>query len=129
MTTVTPKHRLVPIRIYSTGILVLLSMALSFACYPTVYAQNRTVITLTDGHITPNQLSASTTAPLRLRVVNHGTKPHNLVMPDFYIFTQNLKPGEDVTISFTPDKKGKYPYYSDTGGKPEAGMEGTLIVR
>ncbi|MCL6549162.1 MAG: cupredoxin domain-containing protein, partial [Alicyclobacillus sp.] len=83
---------------------------------------------LQDGSITPSFVSAKVNQPLRITVVNSGQRAHNLVIPDFYIFTHNLYPGEQVTVSFTPTRTGAFPYYSDAGGKPEPGMQGTLQV-
>lgn len=84
---------------------------------------------IADSGIQPSTLSSQKDEALQLTIVNHGTKTHNFVIPDFYIFTQNLRPGETVSVGFTPDKTGSFPYYSDTGGKPEPGLRGTLTVR
>jgi plastocyanin len=71
---------------------------------------------------------------INLIVVNRGTKVHNLVIPAFYVFLPNLKAGESITASFTPDKAGRFAYYSDKlvdddERVPESGMRGTLVVR
>ncbi|MDQ0188899.1 cupredoxin domain-containing protein [Alicyclobacillus cycloheptanicus] len=92
------------------------------------YANPATHITLRDGQITPAAFTAKRGSLVEIEVVNRGTKRHNLVIPDFYIFTQNLNPGEDVTASFRPDKTGTFRYYSDVNGQPEPGMQGTLTV-
>jgi plastocyanin len=94
----------------------------------TAYAQTFQV-TLRDSSIVPSSMTGKVGRKITVNVRNAGTKVHNLVIPDFFIFTQNLKPGETVQASFTPDRSGKYPFYSDTGGKPEPGMRGTLTVR
>lgn len=91
-------------------------------------AQTSVRVTLRDGRITPGFMSARLNERVDLTVVNAGQRVHNLVIPDFYIFTPNLNPGEQVSVSFTPDKTGSFPYYSDTGGRPERGMQGTLRV-
>lgn len=85
-------------------------------------------VELRDGQISPSQMTISVNKPLSIHVTNRGTKAHNLVIPDFFVFTQNLAPGKDVRVEFAPSKQGKFPYYSDTGGKPETGMQGTLTV-
>jgi plastocyanin len=86
-------------------------------------------ITLQDGGISPAAMSARLHETVQIHVTNQGSKSHNLVIKDFYIFTQDLKPSEDVSLSFAPDKKGTFQYYSDTGGKPEPGMRGQLRVQ
>ncbi|OFW75239.1 MAG: hypothetical protein A2201_01950 [Alicyclobacillus sp. RIFOXYA1_FULL_53_8] len=94
----------------------------------TVSAQTILQVALQDSSIRPTQIVTTKDEVVSLTVVNQGKKVHNLVIPDFYIFTQNLNPGERVKVSFTPDKIGAFPYYSDTGGKPEPGMRGTMRV-
>ncbi|MCL6594184.1 MAG: cupredoxin domain-containing protein [Alicyclobacillus sp.] len=86
-------------------------------------------VSLYDTHLEPAQLQARTGEAVALRVVNRGTRVHNLVIPAFYVFLPNLQPGESVTAQFTPDRTGTFPYYSDTGGRPEPGIRGVLLVR
>ena len=101
----------------------------SLTCFDSaVLTQTLITVTLRDDGILPASLHASTKAPLHLRVVNQGGQPHNLVIPDFYIFTNNLNPKESIDVSFTPDKAGVFPFYSDTGGNPEPGLQGSLHV-
>ncbi|RIV28746.1 hypothetical protein D2Q93_01765 [Alicyclobacillaceae bacterium I2511] len=91
-------------------------------------AQTQVTVELRDNGISPAFLRVSAETPVYLRVVNQGGQPHNLVIPDFYIFTNNLNPHESIDVSFTPDKAGVFPFYSDTGGKPEPGLRGFLHV-
>jgi len=93
-----------------------------------VMAQTTLQVSLQDSSIRPTQIVTAKGEVVSLTVVNQGKKVHNFVVPDFYIFTQNLNPGEQVKLSFTPDKTGAFPYYSDTGGKPEPGVRGTMRV-
>ncbi|MCL6515485.1 cupredoxin domain-containing protein [Alicyclobacillus sp.] len=95
----------------------------------TARAQVSVQVTLRDTGIEPSSITATYNQPVHLTVVNAGTRTHNLVIPDFYIFTPNLAPGERTTATFTPDKRGSFPYYSDTGGRPEPGLRGTITVR
>ena len=105
------------------------SMFLAIAVgMPAALAQTQVEVTLLDGAIQPQQIVAANKQKVRIAVHNEGNQVHNLVIPDFYVFTQNLQPGESVNVSFTPDKTGSFPYYSDTGGKKEAGMQGKLVV-
>jgi len=85
-------------------------------------------VTLRDGGIEPREIDVMQGATVDIVVRNAGTQIHNFVVPDFYVFTQNLQPGETVTVSFVPDKTGKFRYYSDRDGIPEAGMQGTMKV-
>lgn len=90
------------------------------------YAQTRVV--LRDGSIAPPAITASANKTLHIDIVNSGSQVHNFVIPDFYVFTSNLSPGEHTYVEFKPDKKGSFPYYSDKKGVPEPGMSGTLTV-
>ncbi|WDL98025.1 cupredoxin domain-containing protein [Alicyclobacillus sp. ALC3] len=100
----------------------------SFVPAKVAYANVSLKITIRDEGIAPLAFSAKQGELVQIDVVNQGTRTHNLVIPAFYIFTQNLNPGEDVQASFRPDKTGRFPYYSDTGGKPEPGISGTMTV-
>ncbi|WP_304458444.1 cupredoxin domain-containing protein [Alicyclobacillus sendaiensis] len=85
-------------------------------------------VTLRDGGIEPREIDVTQGTTVDIVVRNDGTQIHNFVVPDFYVFTQNLHPGETVRVSFVPDKTGKFRYYSDRDGIPEAGMQGTMKV-
>lgn len=88
-----------------------------------------TTVIIRDAGMTPSVLTAQKGEKVDLAIRNQGTKTHNFVLPDFYIFTQNLSAGETVTVQFTPDKTGTFAYYSDAIGKPEPGIRGSLTVR
>jgi len=94
-----------------------------------VWAQTRVQVVLLDGRIQPASMTATERQPLHIDVVNRGLKVHNFVIPDFYVFTSNLNPGERTSIEFRPTKAGSFRYYSDKNGVPEKGMEGTLKVQ
>ncbi|WP_206885494.1 cupredoxin domain-containing protein [Alicyclobacillus mali (ex Roth et al. 2021)] len=85
-------------------------------------------VTLRDGGIEPREIDVTQGATVDIVVRNEGSQIHNFVVPDFYVFTQNLQPGETVTVSFVPDKTGNFRYYSDRDGIPEVGMQGTMKV-
>ncbi|SIS78696.1 cupredoxin domain-containing protein [Alicyclobacillus vulcanalis] len=85
-------------------------------------------VTLRDGGIDPREIDVRRGATVNIVVRNAGKQIHNFVVPDFYVFTQNLQPGETVTVSFVPDKTGNFRYYSDRDGIPELGMQGTMKV-
>lgn len=86
-------------------------------------------VSLGDGLISPAVMSGKVNEIVILHVTNAGTKPHNLVIKDFFIFSHDLNPGEDLTLSFTPEKTGTFTYHSDRGGKPEPGMTGRLLIK
>lgn len=101
----------------------------AFVLPSAVFANPVHTLVLEDGAIRPAALSVASGEKVTIHVSNSGTRVHNIVIPDFYIFSNNLNPGEDVTVSFTADKTGRFPFYSDASGKPEPGMSGTLTVQ
>jgi plastocyanin len=127
-----PEKKVSIIRSLRVAYCIVCALSVSALCIQggvkTAYAQTFQV-TLRDSSIVPSSMTGKVGRKITVNVRNAGTKVHNLVIPDFFIFTQNLKPGETVQASFTPDRSGTFPYYSDTGGKPEPGMRGTLVVR
>lgn len=86
-------------------------------------------ITISDGSFSPSAITAHRDQKVHINIKNHGTTIHNFILPAFYIYTPNLKPNESTYVEFTPDKTGVYPYFSDAGGKPEAGMVGKISVK
>lgn len=95
----------------------------------TVVSAQTVRVSLRDGSITPPRIDATQGTSIHITVQNEGKRVHNFVVPDFYVFTQNLEPGETVNVSFTPSKLGTFRFYSDKNGKPEPGMEGVITVR
>lgn len=86
-------------------------------------------IRITDRGFRPEKIYGRLDHPIHIAVYNVGEKTHNLVIPAFYIFTPNLPAKGSTTVEFTPDKRGSYPFYSDTGGSVEAGLTGDVVVR
>ncbi|MFD1673447.1 cupredoxin domain-containing protein [Alicyclobacillus fodiniaquatilis] len=101
----------------------------SFALAPFTVSAATVQVVLQDGSIQPANIQAEFRQEFHAVVQNNGTRIHNFVVPDFYVFTQNLQPGQKVDVRFTPDKKGSFRYYSDKNGVPEPGMEGHLHIR
>ncbi|WP_067619388.1 cupredoxin domain-containing protein [Alicyclobacillus acidiphilus] len=91
-------------------------------------ASAQTQVTLQDGRISPTHLTATKGVKVEISIQNKGAQIHNFVIPDFYIFTHNLQPGERTSVSFVPDKTGAFSFYSDRQGVPEPGMQGTMTV-
>lgn len=86
-------------------------------------------IELRDGSISPTQFQVTQGERVNLTIVNRGSSVHNFVIPDYYIFTSNLNPGETTTAGFDAYKTGRYVYYSDKDNVPEPGMQGHMTVK
>lgn len=94
----------------------------------TIQASSYT-ISITDDRIIPNAITVAANQKTHLTIHNVGRKTHNFVIPDFYIFTPNLRSQQGTTVEFVPEKKGAFTYYSDAGGVPEPGLSGTFRVK
>jgi len=77
----------------------------------------------------PHVLEARVGERVAIHISNHSGGSHNVIIPDFSIYTYNLKPGESVDVAFNPDKSGTFPFYSDYPGVIEANFQGKLIVK
>ena len=94
-----------------------------------IYAQAQTyTVTISDRSFTPNMLTARSDHSVRITIINNGTKVHNFILPAFYIYTPNIAAKHSTWVEFTPDKKGKFPFYSDADGDKKAGLEGSIEV-
>ncbi|NJN84625.1 MAG: cupredoxin domain-containing protein [Caldilineaceae bacterium] len=66
--------------------------------------------------------------PVTLQLVNRDGYGHAFDIDEFDIHTQ-LPSKQTLTVTFTPDKSGRYEFYCGTPGHRAAGMVGTLIVQ
>jgi plastocyanin len=106
----------------------MLIAAIAVALTPHTFAAASYRVSIDDQAMHPDTLRAHVNQRVHIDIVNRGSRVHNFVLPRFYIFTQNLQPGQSTSAEFTPDKVGQFRYYSDTGGRPETGIAGTLRV-
>lgn len=86
-------------------------------------------IVVNDHAFSPAHITAHLNQPVTITIVNKGTKTHNFILPAFYIFTANLPAKKTTNVGFSPDKKGSYPFFSDTGGSKEPGLSGEIEVK
>jgi plastocyanin len=91
-------------------------------------------ITETEFKLDPAQVTVPLNTPVQFTVKNAGTIEHNLKfeLPSANIeqnlFTQNLKPGETRTGSFTFTQAGNWEMYCPVDDHEGAGMKGTVMV-
>ncbi|GMA49245.1 hypothetical protein GCM10025857_06020 [Alicyclobacillus contaminans] len=109
----------------------MVAFALSFGAQPAAHAKTATPVvevTLDDHGMTPSVLNAAEDHPIHLHIVNRGQQPHQFSIPDFYIFTRTLGPGETSEVEFSPYKLGSFAMTSDpvAGSAPE--YHGTFRV-
>lgn len=94
------------------------------------YVQAETYnVVISDHSFTPMILMARSDHAVRINIINKGTKTHNFILPAFYIYTPNLPAKQSTWVKFTPDKTGRFPFYSDADGDRESGLSGSIQVR
>src|SRR6266496_5053180 len=91
-------------------------------------------IVATDLKFTPATLQAKVGQPIRITFENKGVIEHDLTFPTIKAdkpastLTVIAKPGQTVTLEFTPTAKGSYEYICTIPGHKDAGMKGTINV-
>lgn len=109
-----------------------LACAISGGLLGLVYAEKTSgnhTVSISDQRMDPQKIEVDQGAQVSIHIQNSGHAPHNFVLPDYYIFTRNLSPGEKTDVGFTANKKGTFRYFSDATGSPEPGLQGILIVK
>lgn len=97
---------------------------------PSVHAAPSTVqLGITDKGFSPDQITAVVDVPLRIHVVNRGSKTHQLSIPYYRIYTSNLKPGASNDVEFTPWQAGRFDITSDPSGSNQPEFTGKLVVK
>lgn len=96
----------------------------------TSYANTSTNISvaLTDGGFSPVRIVAQLNHPVTIRVSNRGSQVHEFAIPYYYIYGENLKPGQTSTIQFTPNTEGSFDMISDPKGTNQPEFKGTFVV-
>ena len=84
-------------------------------------------VTATDIAYDTGNISAKVSQNININFMNDGALEHNFIIDEFGI-DNLLKAGENIAISFTPEKPGSYEFYCNVAGHLEAGMKGTLTV-
>lgn len=78
---------------------------------------------------TPSEITVKQGQEVSLTFKNKGRYPHNFVVADLNIKTKTIQPGEEDTVTFTPDKTGSFTYVCAVPGHADKGMTGTLKVQ
>jgi len=85
-------------------------------------------VTVTDRGFEPARITARVGDRVKVHLRNAGTREHNLILPRYGVFPQNLAPGGETYIEFTASEAGAWPFFSDAPGSPEPGLAGELRV-
>lgn len=139
---------------YYSGVLALLSIFVAFLCMaylafgahkesqpfvavPSEDGVQRVSITVDSYSFDPNHIIVTMNKPVEL-TLKSVTKivPHNFTLKDSDAglnVDQNISPGKEVKVTFTPTKAGSYQFYCDKksifANHRKKGMEGILEVK
>lgn len=93
-------------------------------------AANSTQVTVEGNEFafTPSAFTVKKGEPVTLTFKNTGKYPHNLTISALNVSTKTIQPGQEDTITFTPDKAGSFTYICTVPGHADRGMKGTLTV-
>lgn len=111
--------------------------------YPTTAAQNQTgsqnpsssvntmqiAVTGNEFAFSPSEITVKSGQPMQITFKNMGKYPHDLSISELGVRTAVLDPGQQETLTFTPDKTGTFTYMCTVPGHADKGMKGTLIVQ
>jgi len=89
--------------------------------------RNELTIKMEAMHFLQNEVEAKVGQPITLHLVNKDGYAHAFDMDAFDVHTL-LAANEKLTITFTPERTGSYPFYCSSPGHEMAGMVGTLMV-
>lgn len=78
---------------------------------------------------TPSTITATQGQPLTIVFKNTGKYPHNLTIADLNVKTKTIKPGDQDTLTFTPNQTGKFSFACTVPSHTQKGMTGTLTVQ
>ena len=81
-----------------------------------------------DGQVNPD-LKAKVGDTLNIKLTSGEGAEHDISFPDFNATSEHVSgQGNSVTLSFTVDQAGTFPYFCTLPGHRQAGMEGKLLV-
>lgn len=68
------------------------------------------------------------TAGADLKIVNVDTQAHALTIPGLGVATEDLQPGESVTVRIPKQSEGTFEMWCSVPGHKDAGMKGTVVI-
>lgn len=88
----------------------------------------KVTVTAKEFAFTPSTITLKKGQPAVITFMNKGTFPHNLTITSLGLATKTILPGQQDTITFTPDKTGQFAFLCTVPGHADKGMKGTLTV-
>ena len=91
--------------------------------------EQRIEVAGTDFAFNPNTLTVRRGQPVTIVFRNNGRVNHDLAIADFGVATPVISPGQNATITFTPDRTGQFRIVCREPGHEASGMVATLTVQ
>lgn len=101
---------------------------------PAAQAATDVKVVATDLKFNPATIQAKAGQPVKIVMENKGAIEHDIAFPTLKAdkpaasLKALAKPGQTVTLEFTPTAKGSYEYICTIPGHKEAGMKGVINV-
>ncbi|WP_181833099.1 cupredoxin domain-containing protein [Bacillus taeanensis] len=86
-------------------------------------------IELTEWTITPTKITLNSGEVVELSIINKGSYPHDLVIPELDLNTRTLSPSEEEKITFEADESINIETYCSLPGHKESGMTAQLLIK
>lgn len=77
---------------------------------------------------TPSGITVKQGQTVTINFTSEDGGPHDLVIDEFDVATEQVSSGETSSITFVADRVGEFEYYCSVGNHREMGMVGTLVV-
>ncbi len=82
-----------------------------------------------NGNWYPDKIKVPLGQEVRILIRNIETVTHGFVLPEFDVAVKEIKAGEVAVVTFTPDKKGRFPFMCTVWcSDRHMEMNGELIV-
>jgi plastocyanin len=78
---------------------------------------------------TPSTFTVNKGDMVELTFKNTGKYPHDLIIDELGVKTSTIQSGEQVVISFSPEKQGNFEFACSLPGHADKGMIGTITVK
>ncbi len=77
---------------------------------------------------TPSEITVKQGQTVTINFTSEDGGPHDLVIDEFDVATEQVASGETSSVTFVADQAGEFEYYCSVGNHREMGMVGTLVV-
>lgn len=77
---------------------------------------------------TPSEITVKQGQTVTINFTSEDGGPHDLVIDEFDVATEQVSSDETSSITFVADQIGEFEYYCSVGNHREMGMVGTLVV-